>query len=121
MRPEPADLELVGAAVSALRKGRGPELHPTAAAVRTSSGRVVTGLGLGGACPEPVALGAALALGEQVDRLAAVRHVDADVTRVLTPCRSCRALLRVHAPRVRVVHLADGLQVAPLADLPPAA
>ena len=47
MRPEPADLDLVGAAVSALRRGLGPELHPRAAAVRTASGRVVAGLGLG--------------------------------------------------------------------------
>ena len=120
MRAQPADLELVGAAVSALRRGRGPELHPTAAAVRTSSGRVVTGLGLGGSCAEPAAVGAALALGEQVEVLAAVRHVDADVTRVAAPCRSCRALLRVHAPGVRVLHLADGLQVAPVAELPSA-
>lgn len=121
MRPEPADLELVGAAVTALRKGLGPELHPAAAAVRTDSGRVVPGLGLGGACPEPVAVGAALALGERLDVLVAVRHVSSDSTRVTTPCRACRELLRRHAPGVRVVHLAAGLRVDPLAALPPLA
>ncbi len=111
MRPEPADLELVGAAVSALRRGLGPQLHPTAAAVRTSSGQVVSGLGLGPGCPEPVAVGAALALGERVATVVAVRHVSAEATRVTTPCSGCLALLRRHAPAVRVVHLADGLRV----------
>ncbi len=118
MRPGPADLELVGAAVSALRRGVGPRLHPCASAVRTSAGRVVVGLGLGAACSEPVAVGAALALGERVVALAAVRYVDADATRVVAPCPACRALLRTHAPAVRVVHLADGLRVACVADLP---
>ncbi|HEU0101859.1 MAG TPA: hypothetical protein VFR07_06010 [Mycobacteriales bacterium] len=117
MRPEPADLELVGAAVAALRRGLGPELHPRAAAVRTSAGRVVTGLGLGAACAEPVAVGAALALGERVVTLAAVRHVDADATRVTTPCAGCRTVLRQHAPGVRVLLLADGLRVRTLAEL----
>lgn len=116
MRPDPADLELVGAAVSALRKGRGPELHPAAAAVRTRTGRVVTGLGVGG-CPELVAVGAALALGEKVVTLVTVRHVDADATRVCDPCPACRTLLRRHAPGVRVVHLAGGLQVSPVESL----
>jgi len=118
VRPELAELELVGAAVTALRRGLGPVLHPSAAAVRTSSGRIVTGLGLGAACPEPVAVGAALALGEQVVALAAVRHVDADATRVVTPCRACRLVLRVHAPVVRVLHLADGLRTSGLDALP---
>lgn len=118
MRPGPADLELVGAAVRALRRGRGPELHPAAAAVRTSAGRVVVGLGLGAACAEPVALGAALAVGEPVVALAAVRHVSAETTRVTTPCPACRALLDRHAPGVLVLHLADGLAVERVRDLP---
>ena len=118
MRCAPEDLELVGAAVSALRKGVGPQLHPAAAAVRTASGRVVTGLGLGALCAEPAAVAAALALGERVAALAAVRHVTDDATRVTAPCRACRALLVTHAPSVRVVHLADGLQVSRVEDLP---
>lgn len=118
MRPQPADLELVGSAVRALRRGRGPELHPTAAAVRTTTGRVVVGLGLGAGCPEPAAVSAALALGERVETLVAVRHVDADATRVLTPCPDCRRVLVRHAPGARVVHLAGGLAVSLVADLP---
>ena len=117
-RPGPAELELVGAAVTALRKGRGPELHPTAAAVRTSTGAVVAGLGVDRSCAEAVAVGAALARGERVAALAAVRHVSTDATRVTVPCATCRTLLTRHAPAVRVVHLADGLRVARVADLP---
>lgn len=118
MRPQQHDLELVGSAVRALRKGLGPELHPTATAVRTSGGHVHTCLGLGGGCSEPGALGTALAAGERASTLVTVRHVNADQTRVVTPCRDCRALLAVHAPALRVVHLGDGLSVALLADLP---
>jgi len=118
MRCAPEDLELVGAAVSALRRGVGPQLHPAAAAVRTSSGQVVAALGLGAQCAEPAAVAAALALGERVALLVAVRHVSADATRVTAPCRACRTLLVSHAPSVRVVHLAEGLQVSRVADLP---
>lgn len=125
MRPGPEELALVGAAVSALRKGLGPALHPSAAAVRTSSGTVVAALGLAltapgqdPRCPEPAALAAALALGERAAVLVAVRHVSDDATRVTTPCRACRALLRAHAPALRVVHLGEGLQVSPVDALP---
>ena len=119
MRPDTADLELIGAAVTALRRGLGPELHPAATAVRTAAGRIVTGLALGTGCAEPVAVGAALALGEPVLTLATVRHVDADRTKVTAPCARCRSLLRVHAPGLRVLHLSEGLRVQALADLPP--
>ena len=116
-RPGSADLDLVGAAVSALRRGGGPALHPSVAAVRTAGGQVVAGLGLYERCPEPAAVAAALALGEAVASLVAVRHVDADSTRVTTPCAACRAVLRRHAPGLRVVHLRDGLRVAPVSEL----
>lgn len=118
MRPQQHDLELVGSAVRALRKGLGPELHPTATAVRTSGGHVHTALGLGGGCPEPGAVGTALAAGERISTIVTVRHVNADQTRVVPPCRECRVLLVVHAPAVRVIHLGEGLAVAAIADLP---
>lgn len=117
MRPSPPDLELLGEAVRALRRGLGPAEHPTAAAVRTRTGAVHVGLGLGSACPEPVAVAAALAHGQPVATLVAVRHVDADTTRVEAPCAACRAVLQRHAPGVRVLHLADGLRVGPVTAL----
>ena len=55
---------------------------------------------------------------DRVAALAAVRHMSADSTQVTVPCAACRALLARHAPAVRVVHLADGLRVARVADLP---
>jgi cytidine deaminase len=117
VRPTPTDLELLGEAVRALRRGVGPELHPTAAAVRTSTGAVFTALGLGDRCAEVAAVAGALAAGQRVATVVVVRHVDEDTTRVQTPCRECRDLLTLHAPAVRVLHLDDGLRVARVADL----
>ncbi len=116
-RPGAADLELVGAAVSALRRGLGPPRHPAAAAVRTATGEVVVALGLDHACPEPAAVAAALAGGTRVVTLVAVQHVSADATRVSSPCPACRVLLRRHAPAARVLHLRDGLRIARVEDL----
>ena len=118
MRPSSLDLELLGEAVRALRRGQGPALHPTAAAVRTQDGAVHVAVGLGTRCAEPAALGAALASGSPVATLVAVVHVDADTTRVVAPCPSCRTLLQRHAPGVRVLHLADGLRVGAVRALP---
>lgn len=118
MRPTTPELALVGEAVRALRRGRGPSWHPTAAAARTRDGEVVTALGLGEHCPEPAAVAAVLASGSEVATLVSVRHTGADSTVVQTPCSSCRAVLRRHAAGVRVLHLDDGLKVAREADLP---
>lgn len=118
MRPQQNDLDLIGCAVRALRKGLGPHQHPTATAVRTSVGSVHLALGLGDGCPEPGAVGAAQARGERVTTLVTVRHVDADTTRVISPCRPCQQLLARHAPALRVVHLADGLRVTNITDVP---
>ena len=80
---------------------------------------MVTGLGVDGACPEAVAVGAALARGDRVAALAAVRHVSADATRVTIALRRLpHDAAPGTRPAVRVVHLADGLRVARVADLP---
>lgn len=118
MRPTTPELELVGEAVRALRRGRGPSLHPRACAARTRDGEVVTALGLGDRCPEPAAVGVVLGSGSEVATLVTVRHTGEDTTIVETPCSDCRAVLRAHAPGVRIIHLAGGLQVAREADLP---
>lgn len=118
-RPGEDDLALVGQAVSALRRGLGPDLHPAASAARTDEGDVVVALALRDAlCSEASAVAAVLARGRRVATLATVQHVTEDRTRVVSPCPSCRALLRRHAPAVRVVHLADGLQVSEPGRLP---
>ncbi len=118
-RPDDAELQLVGEAVSALRRAVGTPTR--SAAVRTESGDVVTAVSLGTAvCAEGAALSAALSTGQRVVALVAVRHLSDDATRVSAPCPACRQLLRSYAPGVRVVHLSDGLRVSGVDALPPA-
>ncbi len=118
-RPGEQDLALVGQAVSALRRGLGPQRHPSASAARADDGEVSVALGLKDfACPEAAVVAAVLARGRRVATLATVRHVTDDATRVVGPCPSCRALLQQHAPAARVVHLAEGLRVSPVSALP---
>lgn len=118
-RPGEDDLALVGQAVSALRRGLGPDLHPAATAARTDDGGLVVALALRDVvCSEAAAVAAALAQGRRLVTLATVRHVSDDRTRVVPPCPSCRALLLRQAPAVRVVHLADGLKVSLPGALP---
>lgn len=123
-RPGQEDLALVGEAVTALRRGLGPTLHPSASAARSADGVVVTALTLsggaasGGICSEAAAVSAVLAQGRRVATIVTVKHVSDDATRVVAPCGACRSVLLAHAPAVRVVHLADGLRVARVAALP---
>jgi cytidine deaminase len=118
-RPDDADLALVGAAVSALRRGLGPARHPTATAARGDDGSITVALGLKDiACAETGAVSAVLATGRRVTTLATVKHLSEDATRVLAPCPSCRAMLQQHAPAARVVHLAEGLRVSRVDALP---
>ena len=118
-RPGELDLALVGQAVSALRRGLGPDLHPTAAAARADDGTVAVALGLKDfACAEAAVVAAVLATGRRPVTMATVRHVSAAATRVVAPCPSCRALLQKHASGVRVVHLAEGLRVSRADALP---
>ena len=114
-RPTDDDLALVGQAVEVLGRPVASRSR-AAAAVRTSSGSVFQGFALGGACAEPVAVVAALAAGQRVTALAVVARGAG--TRVVTPCASCRALLTAYAPGVSVLHVAGGLRVAPVAELP---
>ena len=117
-RPDDAELQLVGDAVSALRRAVG---SPTrAAAVRTEDGDVLTAVSLGPAvCAEAAALATALSRGTKAVALVAVRHLSDDATRVSAPCAGCRQLLRSYAPGIRVVHLNDGLRVSGVDGLPP--
>ncbi|MCW2778409.1 MAG: hypothetical protein JWN17_2134 [Frankiales bacterium] len=118
-RPADADLALVGAAVSALRRGLGPARHPTASAARADDGSISVALGLKDVlCAEAAVVSAVLATGRRVTTIATVKHVSDDATRVLAPCPSCRLVLQQHAPAARVVHLAEGLRVSRVEALP---
>ncbi len=118
-RPDDGDLALVGQAVTALRRGLGAQRHPTAAAARADDGEVTVALGLKDVvCAEAAVVAAVLARGRRVSTLATVRHLSEDATRVIAPCPSCRAMLQQHAPAARVLHLAEGLRITRVEQLP---
>lgn len=100
---------LVEAATELVETRADGAVHTVAAAGRTSSGRVVTGLNLshftGGPCAELVVLANAAAAGETPLEL--VVAVGNRGRGVLPPCGRCRQVLLDHHPDVEVV-LADG-------------
>ena len=94
------------AAEDALRHGYVSDRHTVAAAVRTRSGAVYTGLNLNGIhtpCAEPVALGAAMTRGDRkVESMVAV-YRRGNRYRVLSPCGTCRQLLFDYSPDASVI------------------
>lgn len=104
LRPE--DRDLVRAAQQTLRRGFDKERHGVAAAIRTRSGKIYTGLNLDGIhtpCAEPVAIGAAMTAGDRdIESMVAVCRRGTRYP-VLSPCGTCRQLLLDYAPRATVI------------------
>ena len=105
-----ADHELIAAAVEAIRRNYVAERHHVAAAVRTGSGRIYTGVHLESTghdvCAEPVALGSAAAAGERdfACIVAVAMPAEGDSgPHVLSPCGVCRELLTCHWPDMDVI------------------
>jgi cytidine deaminase len=113
------DLELIEAARAAMRAHYRPFWHTVAAALRSSDGRIFTGLHLGATvgrlaiCAEAVALGRAVLegglspLGPRLLTAVAVRHpkpeeADRDIA-VVSPCGACREMLTDHAQEAMVI------------------
>lgn len=105
--------------------------HHIAAALRTRSGKVHTGLhldtyvGRASVCAEAVAVGTAMAAGDgDIATIVSVRHPrprEANQTiQVVSPCGICREMLADFAPECRVIVPKDGglVRVAPLELLP---
>lgn len=105
--------------------------HHIAAALRTRSGEVHTGLhldtyvGRASVCAEAVAVGTAMAAGDgDIATIVSVRHPrprEANQTiQVVSPCGICREMLADFAPECRVIVPKDGglVRVAPLELLP---
>lgn len=105
--------------------------HHIAAALRTRSGRIHTGLhldtyvGRASVCAEAVAVGAAMAAGDRdVAAIVSVRHPrprEANQSiQVVSPCGICREMLTDFAPDCRIIVPKDGglARVAPLDLLP---
>ena len=100
-----ADADLWEEAVALLGRAYRHERHEVAAALRTRSGRVHTGLHVAGSsgrssiCAEGVALGAALTAGDgEVAAVVAVLYRPAGTVRVIAPCGVCRELLYDYCP-----------------------
>lgn len=92
------DRELVRAAETEIRARYRPHWHELAAALRTSSGRVVVGVHIdayASVCAETAAIARAVAEGEEgIEALVAVRYVpEADRVEVVAPCGACRELI----------------------------
>jgi cytidine deaminase len=109
------DEALVEAARRTISERYRPGWHVVGAALRTRTGRVVTGVhleanvGRVAVCAEAVALGrAATELGEtEIDTIVAVYHptpgsFDRAVP-VIAPCGICRELIADYAPEARVI------------------
>jgi cytidine deaminase len=115
-----ADEELRAIAQDLLARVHAEGRHEVAAALRTASGRVHTGVHLAASarrpsiCAEGVALGAALAAEGvlDVEAIVAVQYKPAGVFRLIAPCGDCRELISDHCPDARVYVWDEGAERA---------
>lgn len=108
------DEALVAAARAVIMAHHRPFWHTVAAAIRSTDGRVWTGVHLGATvgrlavCAEPVALGRAILEGDGTMAIGvAVRHRKPEEgpgpPDVVSPCGACRDLLLDYAPDALVI------------------
>ena len=109
------DQELVAAARDAIGRRYRNDWQEVGAALRTRSGKIVTGvnldayLGRMAVCAEAVALGQMITqLGEiGIDTVVAVRHPKPDeadrTVRIVSPCGGCRELIWDYDRNARVI------------------
>jgi cytidine deaminase len=129
------DQVLIDAASALIKRRYAVGRHHIAAALRTRSGRIVTGLhldtyvGRASVCAEAVAVGQAMADGagaeDPITAIVSVRHPrpteQNQAIQIVAPCGICREMLRDFAPEARVL-LADpeqGLRAYHPSDLLP--
>lgn len=117
--PGVLDTDLWQQAVQLLGRTYRHERHEVAAALRTRSGNVFTGLHVAGSagrssiCAEGIALGAALTAGDrEVDSIVAVLYRPAGTIRVIAPCGVCRELLYDYCPEASI-YLHEGVPSTP--------
>jgi cytidine deaminase len=126
------ETELIAAATAAIQQRYRDDWQEVGAALRTRSGKILTGvnldayLGRMAVCAEAVALGRAIVeLGDSgIDTIVAVRHPSPDekdqTIVVVSPCGACRELIFDYDPKARVI-VPNGKSpaVVPIADLLP--
>ena len=110
-----ADIELVELARSIIAQRYKPNWHVIGAALRTTNGRIFTGVhleayvGRVAICAEAVALGrAATEAGDtEIETIVAVRHSGAvqpeTATKVVAPCGMCREMIADYSPYAMVI------------------
>ena len=117
------DRALVETARALIRQRYAENRHHIAAALRTRSGKIYTGLhldtyvGRASVCAEAVAVGTAMAAGDSdIAAIVSVRHPrprdSNQVIQVVSPCGICREMLTDFAPDCRVIVPRDGALAA---------
>lgn len=127
-----ADRDLIDHAAEIIKLRYKPDWHAVGAALRTRSGRIVTGVHLEAyvgriaVCAEAIALGRAVTeYGESdLDTIVAVRHSDYTSEhfkiQVVAPCGMCREMLSDYSPGALViVPSAEGVRKVSIGDLLP--
>ena len=117
------DEELIQIARDLIAERYREDHHHIAAALRTKSGKVFTGVhveayvGRITICGEAVAIGAAATAGDTaIDTIVAVNELG----QIVSPCGMCRELISDYGPNAKVIIPRDGKPVAvPVGELLP--
>lgn len=124
---EDLDRDLISLATELIRRRYAPVRHHVAAVVLGSSGSIYHGVHVGwgrvNICAEQIALANALAEGESafVTCVAVMARAPFGTTSVVSPCGTCREMLRFFAPDLTVmVHDEGRVTKTYIADLLPA-
>jgi cytidine deaminase len=116
---DPKDQALIEAARTQIRDRYKENRHHIAAALRTRSGKIHTGIhldtyvGRASVCAEAVAVGKAMAAGDtDIEAIVSVRHPRPRETnqeiQIVSPCGICREMLADFAPECRVIVPVNG-------------
>lgn len=116
---DPKDQALIEAARAQIRERYKENRHHIAAALRTRSGKIHTGIhldtyvGRASVCAEAVAVGKAMAAGDtDIEAIVSVRHprpreANQEI-QIVSPCGICREMLADFAPECRVIVPVNG-------------
>jgi cytidine deaminase len=125
----PQDHELIQHAKAVIARLYRTDHHHVGAALRASSGRIITAVhveanvGRITVCAEAMAIGKAISEGEQtLETIVAVRRDDSDpnLFYVVSPCGMCRELINDYMPDATVLCVEDGeLKKVAASDLLP--
>jgi cytidine deaminase len=125
----PQDYELIEQAKAVIARLYRADHHHVGAALRTSTGRIITAVHIEAnvgritVCAEAMAIGKAISEGEQTfEVIVAVRRDDTDpnLFYVVSPCGMCRELINDYMPESTVLCVEEGeLKKVAVSDLLP--